>query len=443
MSKRILIVDDEEQLCVSLSRLLKARGYEAVYTMEPENALPLLADEPADLVITDLKMPGLSGIDLIREIRSVYRDLPILMVSGYASVDNVVKAMRYGAINFFEKPVRFAELIREIDVLIPDNSSGQACGNGAAAGDVRLVSANSRMKDKLQMIRKAAPTDAPVLITGESGTGKELAASAIHSQSARRAGPFLKLNCAAIPEALLESELFGYEKGAFTDAAEARPGKFEAAEGGTIFLDEIGEMSIRTQAKLLRVLQEKEYERLGSHRTRRMDVRIVAATNRNLQDRIRDGGFREDLFYRLSVIQIELPALRERREDILPLSRRFLEEFNRKYGKSVREISRETEVLFLHHDWPGNIRELRNTIERMVIFCDEEVLGIDLLPEQYRRYPVTEELMSLRSASDSISREIILDTLEKTGGSRSRSAELLGITRRTLYNKMKKLGIEA
>lgn len=431
-------MDDEEQLCVSLSRLLKARGYDPVYTVHPEMALSLLKEKPADLVITDLKMPGLSGIDLIREIRIRFREIPILMVSGYASVDNVVQAMRYGALNFFEKPVRFTELIKDIDALFPEEKEESKIKTPI----VTLSSFNKKMQDKIIMLNKAAPTDAPVLITGESGTGKELAASIIHSQSSQHKGPFIKLNCAAIPDTLLESELFGHEKGAYTDAVESRPGKFEIAEGGTIFLDEIGEMSIKTQAKLLRVLQEKEFERVGSHTIRKMDVRIVAATNKEMQEQIKKGSFREDLFYRLSVIQIELPALRERREDILPLFRQFLEEFCLKYKKQITGMNLETETLFLGHSWPGNVRELRNTVERMVIFCDQNTLTADLLPEQYKHYPSEENFIPLRHASDSITREIILETLDKTGGSRSRSAELLGITRRTLYNKMKKLDIE-
>ncbi|OQY32366.1 MAG: hypothetical protein B6241_11075 [Spirochaetaceae bacterium 4572_59] len=438
MSKRILIVDDEEQLCVSLSRLLKARGYDPVYTVRPEMALSLLKQKPADLVITDLKMPGLSGIDLIREIRIRFREIPILMVSGYASVNNVVQAMRYGALNFFEKPVRFTELIKDIDALFPEEDKGFR----TKAPMLSLSSFNKKMQDKIIMLNKAAPTDAPVLITGESGTGKELAASIIHSQSSQHKGPFIKINCAAIPDSLLESELFGHEKGAFTDAVDSRPGKFEIAEGGTIFLDEIGEMSIKTQAKLLRVLQEKEYERVGSHTIRKMDVRIVAATNKEMHEQIKKGNFREDLFYRLSVIQIELPALKERCEDILPLFYQFLEEFCLKYNKQITGMDLETKTLFLGHHWPGNVRELRNTVERMVIFCDQNVLTADLLPEQYKRYPFEENSIPLRYVSDSISREIILEALDKTGGSRSRSAELLGISRRTLYNKMKKLSIE-
>jgi DNA-binding NtrC family response regulator len=443
MGKRILLVDDEEQLCISLSRLLEARDYGAIYTTDPEKALEILEAEEVDLVITDLKMPELSGTDLIKKIRRRRKELPIIMVSGYASVDNVVKAMQYGAANFFEKPVRFADLIREISNLLSCTPCSPE-GSGAAAGSTAhalLTSANALMQGKIDLLRKAAPTDAPVLLTGESGTGKELAAGTLHHFSERKHGPFIKINCAAIPEALLESELFGFEKGAFTDATAARQGKFEIAEGGTIFLDEIGEMSITTQAKLLRVLQEKEFQRLGSHKVRQMNVRIIAATNKNLQKQIAGGSFREDLYYRLSVIQIELPPLRERKEDILFLARKFLHEFNMKYRKNIEGLSGETELLFLQHDWPGNVRELRNSMERMIIFCEHDYLDPDLLPDQYRKYPATQNKIPLKSVSESISREVILDALEKTGKSRSRAAELLGITRKTLYNKMKKLDI--
>ncbi|MBF9014198.1 MULTISPECIES: sigma-54 dependent transcriptional regulator [unclassified Oceanispirochaeta] len=448
MIAKILIVDDEAQLCISLSKLLKARGYSPIFTTESEKVMGILKVEKVSLVITDLKMPGMSGIDLIRLIRTEYSELPIIMVSGYASVDNVVKAMRYGAVNFFEKPVRFSEMAVEIDRLLPktvmkSSLKNQKWQNSRYDGsDSSILTFNPSMQEKINLLKKAAPTDAPVLITGESGTGKELAASMIHAECSRFDKPFIKLNCAAIPETLLESELFGHEKGAFTDAVEARSGKFEVVGEGTLFLDEIGEISLKTQAKLLRVLQEKEFERIGSHKTRRMEGRIVAATNRKLKDRIREGLFREDLFYRLSVIQIELPALRSRKEDILPLTRLFLSDFNQKYGKNISGFDQETEVLFLKHDWPGNIRELKNTIERMVIFCDEEIISTEFLPEQYKNYSATDKTVFLKTASNSISRDIILDALDKTGGNRSRAADYLGITRRTLYNKMKKLDIE-
>lgn len=439
MKQQILIVDDEEQLCISLSRLLEAEGYRSRYTLDPREALSILGEEAIDLLISDLKMPGMSGTDLIKEIRRFDKEIPVIMVSGYASVDNVVKAMRYGATNFFKKPVRFREIAKEIDKLF---SSG-SCNHDALSehSPPLFITSSSTMEKQLSLLRKAAPTDAPVLITGESGTGKELAANILHSHSNRSGEPFLKINCAAIPEALLESELFGVEKGAYTDARETRSGLLEAVQKGTLFLDEVGEMSVKTQAKLLRVLQEKEFQRLGSHATKKMEARIVAATNRNLQERISTGHFREDLYYRLSVIQIELPPLRNRIEDILPLTRYFLQEFRKKYCTGVKGLSRETEQLFLRHDWPGNVRELRNSIERMVIFCEGEYLEPELLPEQYRKYTEKPDASTLESVSNSINREIILDALERSGGSRSKAAEFLGITRRTLYNKMKKLGL--
>lgn len=445
MANTILIIDDEVQLCISLSKLLKSKEYDILYTVDPGKVLPLLSENKIDLVITDLKMPEISGIDLIHKIRKVYSTLPIIMVSGYASVDNVVKAMRYGAINFFEKPVKFSDILKEIENLLPrvkgsvvpaDENSQEA---KAAVG---TVSANKDMKEKITMLIKAAKTDVPILITGESGTGKELAASAIHYHSGRKSHPFMKINCAAIPDDLLESELFGYEKGAFTSADRSYSGKLEAAEGGTIFLDEIGEMSLKTQVKLLRVLQEKEYERLGSHTPRKMDVRILAATNRNLQNNIQEGKFRGELYYRLSVIHLELPPLRERSEDLLPLVRYFVSEFTSKYGKNIIKVDPEVESLFLQHSWPGNIRELRNTIERMVIFCEDDTLGLDVLPDHYRKKLSYEDIFPLRNASERISRVLILETLNKTGGNRSKTAEILGISRRTLYNKMKKLEIE-
>lgn len=443
MEEQILIVDDEQQLCVSLKKLLTAQGYNAIYSLDPVKAIELLRSEDICLVITDLKMPGMSGTELIKEIRKIHKNIPIIMVSGYASVDNVVKAMRYGATNFFKKPVRFAELIKEISNLL----SAEFCHNShydleKTRSAQKLISTSKLMQKRINMLKKAAPTDAPVLITGESGTGKELAAEIIHTSSQRQEKPFIKFNCAAIPEALLESELFGVNKGAFTSAVQSRPGKFEIAKGGSIFLDEIGEMSTQTQAKLLRVLQENEFQRLGSHTTQKMEARIIAATNKQLQKQIKKGKFREDLFYRLSVIHIELPSLRERREDILPLSRFFLESFNNKYSKNIKGLSRETETIFIQHDWPGNVRELKNSIERMVIFCEGDFLEPELLPEQYRKYSNESNSPALKEVSNSVNREIILETLEKCNGSRSKAAEILGITRRTLYNKIKKLKID-
>lgn len=438
MPAKVLVVDDEEQLCISLSRLLEAKQFSALYTTDPTKALDIIRGESIDLLISDLKMPGISGTDLMKSIRSFNKQLPIIMVSGYANVDNVVRAMKYGASNFFEKPVRFKDLLQEISRLIPRERESTA-----TSPRVLNYSHNPKMQEKIDMLKKAAPTDAHILVSGESGTGKEIAAETIFQSSTRSDKAFIKINCAAIPENLIESELFGYEKGAFTGASQARAGKFEIADGGTIFLDEIAELDIKVQAKLLRILQEKELQRLGSHKVKKVDVRIIAATNRDLEQQIREGLFREDLFYRLSVINIHLPPLRERKEDILPLSEIFLASFCERYKKRIHCLDSAVKQLFIGHSWPGNIRELKNCIERMVIFCERDQLGRELVPEQYRRFESEAIGQPLQRVSDSVKREIILDALEKCRGSRSRASEMLGISRRTLYNKMKKLNIEA
>ena len=377
MSYSILIVDDEKHMCISLSKLLSLHGFKTSFSTGAEDALSELREQKFDLIITDLKMPGMSGLSFIEKVKSMKLPVPIIMISGYASTENVVEAMRCGAVNFYPKPVKTDELISEIRKILNIRK-------GRETDDRHIVTENRKMQDLISMAEKAGPTEASVIITGESGTGKELFAAHIHNISKRKDKPYIKINCAAIPENLLESELFGHVKGAFTDAREDRQGKFEAAEGGSIFLDEIGEMSMATQVKLLRVLQEREFERVGSNDIRRMDVRFIAATNRDLLEMIRCGKFREDLFYRLNVVNLKIPALRERKEDILPLARHFLHEMNLVYNKKIQSLSHEVSTAFLSHDWPGNIRELKNTVERAVIFCEEEELGLDCLPERYR-----------------------------------------------------------
>jgi transcriptional regulator with PAS, ATPase and Fis domain len=300
------------------------------------------------------------------------------------------------------------------------------------------------MKAAVAGSRTAAPTDVPVLLTGETGSGKEVIAAAIVSESARCDGPFLKLNCAALPETLLESELFGHEAGAFTDAREKQKGKLELADGGTIFLDEIGDMSLTTQAKLLRVLQEWRFQRLGGSRNIDVDVRVIAATNQDLTELMSEGRFREDLYYRLAVVELNLPPLRARQEDILPLAEQFLSEFNAKYGKDIAGFSPRVQRRFLTHPWPGNVRELRNITERAVIFCERVNIDLEHLPPSYRGETVTgqETEADLRGAAEALSRQMILEALRECNGMKQQAAERLGIHRKTLYNRMKKLGIE-
>ena len=434
MPGSILIVDDEKHMCVSLSKLLGAHGFQSFYETDAQRALESLRKRTVDLVITDLKMPGMDGIRFTDAVKSMKLSVPVIMISGYATVENVVEAMRFGALNFYPKPINFPKLLEEIENVLrvrksPEQQSGA------------IISENPRMQELLVVANTAAPTDAPVIITGESGTGKELFAAHIHAMSHRQDKPYVKLNCAAIPDTLLESELFGHVKGAFTDAREERQGRFEIAEGGTLFFDEIGEMSIKTQAKLLRVLQEKEFERVGSSEARRTNVRFIAASNKDLSALIQNRDFREDLYYRLSVITIEIPPLRERKEDILPMARYFLKGFSGLYNKQIEDFSQEINSIFLHHDWPGNVRELKNTVERAVIFCNSGVLSTDHLPQQYRS-ATDSQADTLQTLYDKVTREVILDALAKTNGSRQKAAELLNINRRTLYNKMKQLNLD-
>lgn len=433
MPNSILIVDDEKHMCISLSKLFNLHGFKTSYETDARSALATLRKQHFDLVITDLKMPGMDGISFIDTVKSMKLPIPIIMISGYASIENVVEAMRCGAVNFYSKPVNTGALLEEIRKLLSIKKNSQQ-------EELDIITANSKINELILMAGKAGPTDAPVIITGESGTGKELFAAHIHNMSRRKEKPYIKINCAAIPENLLESELFGHVKGAFTDARDDRMGKFAAAEGGTIFFDEIGEMSIKTQVKLLRVIQEKEYEQVGSDKIRHMDIRFIAATNKNLPALIERGQFREDLYYRLNVVSIDIPPLRERKDDVLPLARHFLNEMNLLYNRQIADLTDEAASAFLKHDWPGNVRELKNTIERAVIFCEEEKLGIATLPETYRSQ-IEYESRNLKNVYDKVTREVILEALEKTNGSKQKAAELLNINRRTLYNKMKLLDL--
>ncbi len=433
----ILVVDDEKEMCISLSEILSSGGYRALYTVDPSQVPVLLSGDSIDLIIMDVRMPKISGIDLLKSIKEKNNRVPIIMISGYTSVESAVLAMKYGALNFYMKPINTAELLREIGRVAKVHRSD------TAARDYTIVSRSSEMARIQREIAQVAPTDAPVLLTGESGTGKELVACALHDQSNRKDRSFIKVNCASLPETLLESELFGHERGSFTDAVEQRLGKFEIANGGSIFLDEIGDMSLKIQPKLLRVLQDGEIQRLGGSETISTDVRIISATNQDIGGLIRENHFREDLFYRLSVVIIHLPPLRERREDIQVLTDYFLTLFNRIYNKRLQSLSPHVTEIFMHHDWPGNVRELRNCLERSSIFAAEnqEQLDVELLPAQYRGLVVRERSGGLEEYFDELSREKILEALALSDGVKYKAAERLKIHRKTLYNKMKKLGL--
>jgi two-component system, NtrC family, response regulator AtoC len=441
----ILVVDDEIRFCRSLSEILASESLPSLYTTSPGRALEIVREKGIDLVLLDIKMSEMSGIDLLRGIRAVDPTIPVIMITGYPSVDNVVRSMKLGATNVFAKPPNIDELVRVARTLL--ESRGRRTRADSGQRGCLLVTQNPGMRKILAAIERIAPIDAPVLITGESGTGKELAANAISEGSARREQPFIKVNSAAIPESLMESELFGHERGAFTDAVATRKGRFELASGGTIFFDEIADMTLTNQAKILRVLQEKEFERVGGNAVIRTDIRVIAATSRNLPDLIAKGRFREDLYYRLSVITLEMPPLRERTDDVPLLAEHFLRHFTEVYDRRIRGIDPEVMDFFLRHDWPGNVRELKNCVERGVIFCEGDTLTRDDLPAQYLSVlgasarPGGALDDGYEAAHDNLDRTVIRDALARSDGRKAKAAELLHINRRTLYNRMKRLGL--
>lgn len=435
----ILLVDDELEMCRSLSKILESEGYQVIYTTNPLVTIDLLEQKRVDLILMDVKMPQVEGVDLLKQVKLKDASLPVIMLTGYPSLKSAVQAMRYGAANFYTKPPKLPELLNEIKHLTSSRGTKKATKKSFKH---EIVTQNKGMERILRDLEKAAPTNAAVLITGESGTGKELAARSIHYLSHRKDKPFVKVNCAALPDTLLESELFGHEKGAFTDAHQRREGRFEVANEGTIFLDEIGDMSLTTQAKILRVVQEQEFERLGKSDLIKTDIRIIAATNKNFKSLIEQGLFREDLYYRLSVISVHLPPLRERKEDIELLTSIFIQHFNKAYSKNIESVSGSVKELLTQHNWPGNVRELKNCVERAVIFCESLQIQPEDLPNQYTEVLGTHTAEEYEQSLDNLNREIIANALLQANGVKKEAAKVLNINRRTLYNKMKKLGME-
>ena len=439
MQSTVFIVDDETEVCLSLKEIIESCGYRVLYCTDPRQALEILRKHQINLILLDIRMPYLGGVDLLKQLKQVYNCIPVIVISGHATVENAVKVMRFGALNLYTKPIQSSVLMQEINQI---TSTYPARHHLPAVSS--LIAESQEMKNLLALVRKAAPTDATVLITGESGTGKELIASTLHHLSPRSSHPYIRINCAAIPETLLESEMFGYEKGAFTDARELRRGKFECAKGGSIFLDEIGDMSLHTQAKMLRVLEEKKFTRLGGSELLDPNFRIITASNKLLPQLIEEGEFREDLFYRINVVEIDVPPLRKRKQDILPLIEYYLHYFNKAYGKEIEGISAELREVLLRHDWPGNIRELKNFIERAVIFSSTNILEAGSIPHQYKIYmngtPAPPE--ELNNRYNALARGIIIEALTKANGKKAEAARLLKITRKTLYNRMKKLKME-
>jgi two-component system response regulator PilR (NtrC family) len=455
-SLRILIVDDEEVLRDVLEAVLRREGFEVLLAASGEEGLNVLDKEEVDCVILDVMLPGISGIDTLRAIRISNPTLPVVVITAFSSIDGAIEAMKHGAFHYIPKPFKNEEVVltlnkaleqrrlsRENEWLKSELSEKYAYSN--------IIGKSETMRKIFDLIRLAAPSRSNILIFGESGTGKELVAKAIHHASPRARNAFVTVNSGSLPPELLESSLFGHMKGAFTGAIATKRGLFEVADGGSIFLDEIGNINLDTQAKLLRVIQEKEFMRLGSVDTIKVDVRIIAATNADLQKLMQDLRFREDLFYRLNVITVTLPPLRRRREDIPLLVNHFLQKYADENKRTVKEVTPDAMRILMDHTWPGNVRELENTIERAVVLCTSERIGTDLMPE-YLRYPVSTEQpamvvptdgISLKDAVSRYERTMILQSLELANGVQKKAAELLQLKPSTLNEMMKRLGIHA
>lgn len=440
MKKRILIVDDSGTTLEVLQRNLTAAGYRVFTAPGVAEAIKILEGAALDLVITDLKMPKVSGLDLVRHVRENFKDTEVMMITGYPSIEGAVNAMKTGAEEFLAKPFTDEELFsavqRALDKLKLRRSGHMTPGHVVPAHK-GFIGDSKAMQEVFFTIDRAAFTSATVLITGESGTGKELAARAIHYGGPRSSAPFVPVNCGGIPEALLESELFGHVKGAFTGADESRAGFFHAADGGTIFLDEVSDMSLAMQVKLLRVLQDKEVCMVGSSRSRKVDVRILAATNRDLQGLVRKGLFREDLFYRLNVITIFIPPLRERGDDILLLARHFVTKFAAESGQSPLRFSDKALQSLRSYNWPGNVRELENVIQRLVVMTDGDVIEVPDLPT-LMRFSALRELGLKRTLAE-VEAEYISNVLSSVDGNKTLAAQILRINRKTLREKLRKI----
>ncbi|HLC21662.1 MAG TPA: sigma-54 dependent transcriptional regulator [Candidatus Methylomirabilis sp.] len=445
----ILVVDDDQKVLKSIVAILRDEGYRVTGVGDGQEALRAIQKSPPDLVILDIWMEGMDGLETLEGVKRLHAELPVIMISGHGTIETAVKATKLGAYDYLEKPLDLDKV--QLAVRHALDQRRLEWENRALRETIdrryEIVGESKAIRSLREQILSAAPSNGRVLIRGESGTGKELIARAIHRHSARSDKPFVVVNCAAIPEELIESELFGHERGAFTGATAQRRGKFELADGATIFLDEVGDMSLKTQAKVLRVLQEQTFERVGGSESLTVDVRVIAASNKDLLEEIRRGAFREDLFYRLSVIPFEVPPLRERQEDIPILARYFLQSFCQEHGKPEKEVSPEAMELLIDYQWPGNVRELRNVIERMVIMVAAKTIQpFDLAPS-LRHGGVKREAWpahdgTLREARSRFEREFILRRLEENQWNVTRTAERLGIERSNLHRKMRAYGIE-
>jgi DNA-binding NtrC family response regulator len=444
---RILIVDDEANTRTALAEQLRGEGFQVETAADGFKALPKLEDFGPDLLLTNLNLPGQGGLDLMRKAREADPDLATVVMTPHGAIDTAVAAMRQGAADYLTAPVNPDELIIVIDRVLERQRLRKESGILRERLSERhrihnIVGSCGPMQRVLETVLQVAPSRASVLITGESGTGKELIAAAIHEHSPRRGGPFVKLHCAALADSLLESELFGHERGAFTGAAGRREGRFHQADGGTLFLDEIGEIPGATQIKLLRFLQEREFERVGGNQTIKVDVRIVAATNRDLAQLVREGKFREDLYYRLNVVSLEVPPLRSRASDVPLLASHFLKKYSAENGKAIRGFSIDALDRIVNHDWPGNVRELENAVERAVVVCRGGEIGLDDLAPTVAASATQpdprDQMPQVPGATlADLEKYAILKTLEHTGGSTSRAASMLGISPRKIQYRLR------
>ena len=470
MPATVLVVDDERNILLTLSQALQLEGYQVELASDAKVALDVLAARPVDAVLMDVKMPDMDGLTALGKMREFKKELPVIMMSGHGTIDTAVKATQLGARDFLEKPISRDRMLLALKNALEHQKVVEELQTlRAEVGRFDMVGQGAAMQRIYALIQRAAPSEGRVLITGENGSGKELIARAIHQHSKRKAGPFVKLNCAAVPHELIESELFGHEKGSFTGAVSARRGKFELADGGTLFLDEVGDMPAQMQAKLLRVLQEGELERVGGTETIKVDVRVIAATNKDLEAETEAGRFREDLYFRLNVVQLHSPPLRERREDLPALIDAFLEESCRKNGRKTLRLLPEAMARMTTYDYPGNVRELRNLVERLAILCEGPlVTGAEadaLLPRRRNlpagTAPVAELAASMavtpapvlpvpryradktfRDQVEEAEREIILGALSFSRDNATEAARLLDLERGHFYKKMKSLGLK-
>ena len=447
---RILLVDDDKAMCEALASELEAHGIEAVFRTEPSSALDLVLQEDFDAVVTDLNMPGLNGVELCQRIAENRRDIPVVVVTAFGSLETAIATIRAGAFDFLPKPFDVEDVVVAVERAVRDKSLRKEVERlrGALGEPVPpkgLFGTSPAMQSVADLVERVAASDVSVLVTGESGSGKEVVAREIHARSALSAGPFVAVNCAAIPESLLESELFGHARGAFTDARNQRRGLFVEADGGTLLLDEIGEMPLTMQAKLLRALEERAVRPVGSNVPVPFTARLVAATNKNLEAAVQERTFREDLYYRIHVVHIEVPPLRARGPDVLELAQVFLKRAAARQNKDVRGLSSAVAERLLGYAWPGNVRELVNCIERAVALARFAELTVDDLPERVRAYP-TSPLVLAADADDlvpleELERRYVVRVLEAVGGNKSSAAKILGLDRTTLYRMMARFGL--